>query len=109
MKSANMLKKNKDFAYCYRRGKRIHTDIFTMYFVNSRYNKRAGFSVSKKVGKAVVRNKIRRRMKEGFTVLLPTVKENCSVIFVARPNITDSSYQHICKAMESALRKAKLT
>ncbi|MBQ9624471.1 MAG: ribonuclease P protein component, partial [Clostridia bacterium] len=31
MKKANMLRKNKDFSYCYRRGKRFSAPLFTIY------------------------------------------------------------------------------
>lgn len=108
MKKANMLKKNKDFTYCYRRGKRIGTPFFTLYFVKSKYNKRAGFSVSKKVGNAVTRNKVRRRMKESFTILLPKIKESCSIIFVAKNEIVDCPFSKMNQAMERALKKADM-
>jgi len=103
-----MLKKNKDFTYCYRRGKRISTPIFTMYFVNSRYNKRVGFSVSKKVGNAVTRNKVRRRMKESFGMLLPRINSNCSIIFVAKNEIVDCPFAKMNQGMEKALKKADM-
>lgn len=108
MKKTNMLKKNKDFSYCYRRGKKIHNGIFTLYFVTSKYNKRAGFTVSKKVGNAVVRNKVRRRLKEAFALVLPQVKGNCSVIFVATPKITQENFWDIHAKMEKSLEKAML-
>lgn len=108
MNKANMLKKNKDFNYCYRRGKRISTPFFTMYYVNSKYNKRVGFSVSKKVGNAVTRNKVRRRMKESFRIVLPKIKTNCSIIFVAKNEIVGCPFVKMNQGMEKALRKADM-
>lgn len=108
MKKANTLKKNKDFTYCYRRGKKVHLGSFTLFFVTSKYNKRVGFSVSKKVGNAVVRNKVRRRMKESFTLLLPKINSNCSLIFVAREGINEVPFWELHSAMEKSFKKANL-
>lgn len=98
-----MLRRNKDFSYCYRRGKRIHTKYFTVYYVKAKYNIRVGFSVSKKIGNAVIRNRTKRRMKEAFRILLPQIKGSCSVIFVAKPEIIESEFNEIMGAMKGVL------
>ena len=59
------LKKNKEFNYIYKKGDRVSTEHFTLFVVKSKYNNyRIGFSVSKKLGKANVRNKLKRRLRE---------------------------------------------
>lgn len=59
------LRKNKQFGYVYKKGVRFSTHFLTLFAVPSRYRcYRIGFSVSKKIGKATVRNKLKRRMKE---------------------------------------------
>lgn len=59
------LKKNKEFNYIYKKGERISTEHFTLFVVKSKYEKfKIGFSVSKKLGKANKRNKLKRRLKE---------------------------------------------
>lgn len=59
------LKKNKQFTYLYKKGKRSFTKHLTLYIIASRYKDyKIGYSVSKKIGKANVRNKVKRRMKE---------------------------------------------
>ena len=103
MKKQHMLRRNKDFSYCYRRGKKMHTKYFTAYYVKAKYNIRAGFSVSKKVGNAVVRNRVRRRMKEAFRTILPNMQRSCSVIFVAKPEIVESQFDEIVDAMKGIL------
>ena len=108
MKKINMLRKNKDFSFCYRKGRVINTKIFKLYYTSSKYNKRAGFSVSKKVGNSVVRNKMRRRMKESFDILLPQINKECSVIFVAKNDIVNVNFWDLHKTMKEALEKAKL-
>lgn len=59
------LRKNKEFNYIYKKGDRVSTEHFTLFVVESKYNNyRIGFSVSKKLGKANVRNKLKRRLRE---------------------------------------------
>ena len=59
------LKKNKEFNYIYKKGERVSTEHFTLFVVKSKYEKfKIGFSVSKKLGKANKRNKLKRRLKE---------------------------------------------
>ena len=57
--------KNKEFNYIYKKGERVSTDHFTLFAVKSKYNNfLIGFSVSKKLGKANVINKLKRRLRE---------------------------------------------
>lgn len=94
------LKKNKEFSFVYRRGKPAGSRDMTLVSVKSRYGGiRAGFSVSKKVGNSVVRNRARRRMKEAFRTVLPELKGNYSLVFVARESISRAEFQDICAQM----------
>lgn len=65
-----------------------------------------GFSVSKKVGKSVVRNKVKRRMKNAFRSFLPNTNNKCLLIFVARPSITGCEYREILSSIQYLLKKA---
>jgi ribonuclease P protein component len=76
---------------------------------------RIGIVVSKKVGKAVVRNRVRRRLKEGFRSLLgKSIKPQLTrqgvpafeVVVVTRPEAAEASYWQLKGALEYALRKA---
>lgn len=59
------LRKNKEFNYIYKKGERVSTEHFTLFVVKSKFeNYKIGFSVSKKLGKANKRNKLKRRLKE---------------------------------------------
>lgn len=101
------LKKNKEFGYVYRRGSAVGTKDFTLVHVKSRYGGvRAGFSVSKKVGNSVVRNRARRRLKEAFRLFLPDLSGNHSLIFVARQGAAQSEFGRLAGNMRYALKKA---
>ena len=69
---------------------------------------RAGFSVSKKIGKSVVRNKIRRRMKEAVRLMLPEIQPNLDIIFVARAAIVTCTFQEIQKSLQYILNREGL-
>jgi ribonuclease P protein component len=76
---------------------------------------RLGIVVSKKVGKAVVRNRVRRRLKESFRFLLDKpVKPQLTrqgapaldVVIITRPEAAEADYWQLRGALEHALRKA---
>lgn len=53
---------------------------------------RFGYTVSKKVGKAVVRNRTRRRLKAATTELLGATRPELDYVIIARPAAVDRSY-----------------
>ena len=73
MQRQNRLGPNRQFTYVYRRGKRASCKELTLLWVRSN-QKRIGFSVSKKVGVAVVRNRTKRRLRECVRPLLPEMR-----------------------------------
>ncbi len=59
------LKKDKQFSYVYRKGKRAHSEHLTLFSVASKFKTyKIGYAISKKIGKANQRNKLKRRLKE---------------------------------------------
>ena len=57
----------KEFLAVYREGYRVFTPYFVLYFrKNGRRFSRLGIAASRKVGRPVVRNRIRRRLRESF-------------------------------------------
>lgn len=73
---------NRRFQYVYRRGKRVSSPALTLVYTGGR-QKKFGFSVSKKVGCAVVRNRVRRRLRECVRPLLPVLGSG-QFVFIAR-------------------------
>lgn len=69
---------------------------------------RFGFSVSKRVGKAVVRNRVRRRMREAIRLRQAQIAPGFDVVFIARPAAAQATYAEIARACERILRRAEL-
>ena len=62
---AERIRRRADFLRCYRTGRRRHGDIAILYFVpNELGHPRLGITASKKVGDAVERHRLKRRIKE---------------------------------------------
>ena len=97
------LKKNRAFQYVYRKGHSAACRDLVMLTAPGRELK-VGFSVSKKVGKAVIRNKIKRRLRECFRPWMGDVKTGLYVI-VARPSAAEAAFDTLQKDVRYLLKK----
>jgi ribonuclease P protein component len=69
---------------------------------------RVGISVSRRVGKAVARNRAKRRIREAVRSFLPSLRVGQDLVFVARPSMAEATYQQVLEAVEGLLRRAGL-
>lgn len=104
MKKAYRLKNRGSFSYIYRKGASLSTPLMVLLHVPS-HSLRMGVSVSKKIGKSVVRNKVKRRINESFCRIAPHITGQYNYIAVAREPIAKASFSDILKSMEYLLKK----
>ncbi len=100
----NSLKREKDFEKVFKLGKRLFSNSLTLVYLPSKEMK-VGFAVSKKHGKSVVRNRIKRLLREAFRSFR-LEENNQNFFFVFLPKIKDEyDYKSFCKDMEYTLKK----
>ena len=109
MKERTTVKENYEFRRMYSKGKSGVSSYLVVYFrPNRRGNNRLGVTVSAKLGHAVVRNRIRRRIREIFRLNQPKLKQGYDMIVVARGRSVRTSYQEMDRAFLSVCRKLEL-
>ena len=106
IKKIYRLKSPKDFRHAYQKGKSIVNSNLVLYYrKNLKDQYRIGFSVSKKVGKAVVRNKVKRKLREVCRLNEKIFPQGLDLIFVARVRVKDASYRTIERSLLDLVRK----
>ena len=101
------LKRHKEFRFTYRTGRQVGGGSFVLVTARNRKDKvQVGFSVSKKIGNSVQRNRAKRRLKACFSPLLPSVKPGYNLIFIARSAALTAPFLAMQKSMVSALMRA---
>ena len=99
------LKKNKQFTYLYRKGKKSFTKHLTLYTISSKFRDyKIGYSVSKKIGKANVRNKVKRRMKEIVRTNMFAKSYN-NYVLVAKEGIDQISFLNLLEEIREIFNK----
>lgn len=85
-----------------------HPLMVLSYMRNDCEMSRCGFTVSKRIGKAVERNRARRRMREAVRGLWDMIQPGWDLIWVARPGINEASFPELQDACARLLRRARL-
>ena len=82
---AERLRKRKQFLGVYERGDKIQATYFVLYMLeNGRPHHRLGITASRKIGGAVVRNRIKRRLREIFRTNKQAIFPHCDLVVNAK-------------------------
>ena len=101
------LTKKTQYAWVYQRGRVWTEGLLIMKAVpNGLGLSRCGFSVTKKVGNAVQRNRLKRLLRE--VMHLQIINPSWDVVFVVRPKAVTADYHQLEEAVTKLLTRARL-
>ena len=107
MKKAVTLKENWEFRRLYQHGKSAVTPAMVVYCrKNKAGGSRLGITVSTKLGKAVVRNRIKRRLREVYR--LSPLKPGYDVVLVGRSRAKDLPFSRLMESFQKSCRKLNI-
>lgn len=105
----NRLKRNSQFTYIYKHGLRKHSKYLTLNYIRTKFSPfKIGFTVSKKVGNSVVRNRVKRRLRESVRAEINRIDDQYNYVFVAREGIDQLNFNEIKKLVVDILTKSGL-
>lgn len=107
MRRANRLRRRNEFTAAYQRGRAWSNDLLAVRaLANGLPHSRFGFAVGRRVGKAVVRNRVKRRLREIVRALDPA--GGWDVVIIARPAAATADFAALTAAVRSLFGRAGL-
>ena len=107
MKESHFLTNRAQYTLVYRQGKVWANSLVVMKAMpNGLSLSRYGFSVTKKVGKAVQRNRVKRLLKE--IMRMQSLKSGWDIVFIARFVTVNADYHKLERAVTKLLTRAQL-
>ena len=97
MQRRHRLSRSRDFDAVYRHGRSVSTRYLTLYWfarddgAEAEGAARLGLAVPKSVGSAVVRNKMKRRLRELFSTRAETLPQDQDYVLVVRPGLAEAA------------------
>ncbi|MGI5978794.1 MAG: ribonuclease P protein component [Oscillospiraceae bacterium] len=103
MEFSEPMKNNYEFRRLYDKGKSAATPVLVVYCRKTQRDFNAiGFTVSKKIGNAVCRNRVRRKLREIYRLNEHRLRRGTDIVVVARAKSVYANYAEMEKAFLSA-------
>jgi ribonuclease P protein component len=105
------IKQGRDFLRAKSTGKRLSQGVLVLNWVavsNRAGRNRLGVITSRRIGKAHVRNRARRLLRESFRLHQHEVAAQNDLVLVARPSIAGKPFNEVERDFLTALRRARL-
>ncbi len=103
------LRRSDDFRRVWKEGRSWAHPLFIVWAApHERYEPRLGFVASRKVGKAVQRNRARRLLREAARLLYPELEAGWDIVIIARTSLTEAGLPEVMDAMRDLFRQAGL-
>ena len=93
MKVVNRIKANEDFALAIKNGRSLKSDSYLIHYRKNELNViRVGISVSKKLGNAVVRNRIKRQVRAMCDLLIDYSSNSMDIVLIIKKGFLDKDF-----------------
>ncbi|MGJ7920605.1 ribonuclease P protein component [Neobacillus sp. LXY-4] len=104
------IKKNKEFQTVFKQGKSFANRQFIVYSLEKpdQLKFRIGLSVSKKIGNSVMRNRIKRCIRQSILELQDQLKEGYDYVIIARKPAAEMDFHEIKSSLIHVLKLAKV-
>ena len=113
MQRRHRLSRSRDFDAVYRQGRSVSTRFLVLYAFTREEGAdepRLGIAIPKKVGGAVVRNRIKRQLREIWRARLDRLPANSDFVLVARPGLAEAAesqgFDWLSERVDEVLSKA---
>lgn len=109
MKKSFRVKREKDFKAIFKDGTSFANRKFVVYQLENQQNHfRVGLSVSKKLGNAVTRNQIKRRIRHILQSVKGSLVEHVDFVVIARKGVETLEYAEMEKNLLHVLKLSKI-
>jgi len=109
MKRRNRLSRSRDFDAVYRQGRSVSTRYLVLYAFprpdEVEEESRLGLAVSRKVGGAVERNRVKRRLRAAFEQLQESLPCGRDFVLIARPGLAEAAETNGFEWLEERVRE----
>ena len=109
MQHVTTLKKNSEFRRLYAKGRSAVTPTLVIYMRRGKSgSNRVCFTVTARLGHAVVRNRVRRRLREIYRLHETELRSGADLVVVARGRSVNAAYRELERDFLAACRKLSL-
>ncbi len=99
----------RDFSKVYSKGRSFANREMVLYVLeDENLSGKVGFAAGKKLGCAVIRNRVKRLLREAYRLNQHNINPNCAIILVGRKNLVEAKCDIAIKSFREICRRAKI-
>jgi len=106
MNKEKIIKENKKFTEIINKNNSIKSKYFSIYYEKSEVNK-YGITIPKKIAKANVRNRIKRRIKNIIIKNEKSIQNNFNYVIIVKKAILELNYQNMEQELLKLIKKER--